>query len=328
MLQPFPVAQYTEGQRQELVSLNAPYVKLECLPVLSKGDMTWIYEMGTSTLFSEEEKVPPGGVLPSTNSPAMNFKLCIRNALLTYDQGGSPVHIFRERTSPDPFAIVFLSSICLDVTSAGVVGDAVVVVVEPGMERLIKGCLLGTAVTNTTIYRDEIPLWRQALPVFAERCRQWTHVPTCEYVKKGRIPLSFEPGQNPMCSCGRGKNLGAFAENSRWKPLVPYATRIAFTHVFPVPYLDDIEEEKERFTSASKSGGSVATGGAFPSSPSSTPTPAPAQNQGCEKCGKVGDGKLSRCGACQSVKYCSTGCQSADWKKHKVVCKRLRKVTS
>jgi hypothetical protein len=42
----------------------------------------------------------------------------------------------------------------------------------------------------------------------------------------------------------------------------------------------------------------------------------------------VGDGKLSRCGACQSVKYCSTGCQSADWKKHKVVCKRLRKVTS
>jgi hypothetical protein len=45
----------------------------------------------------------------------------------------------------------------------------------------------------------------------------------------------------------------------------------------------------------------------------------------CQKCGKgKAEGmKLSFCGACRSVSYCSRVCQKADWKTHKTICKRL-----
>lgn len=43
----------------------------------------------------------------------------------------------------------------------------------------------------------------------------------------------------------------------------------------------------------------------------------------CSKCGILEGGKkkLSRCGRCQGVTYCSRECQVADWTQHKLVCK-------
>lgn len=43
----------------------------------------------------------------------------------------------------------------------------------------------------------------------------------------------------------------------------------------------------------------------------------------CAKCGILEGGKtkLSRCGRCQGVTYCSRECQVADWTQHKLVCK-------
>ena len=40
----------------------------------------------------------------------------------------------------------------------------------------------------------------------------------------------------------------------------------------------------------------------------------------CSKCGKEDEEKLSRCGRCQAVRYCSRECQLADWAKHKKAC--------
>ena len=39
----------------------------------------------------------------------------------------------------------------------------------------------------------------------------------------------------------------------------------------------------------------------------------------CALCGKTGI-KLKKCGACMSVKYCSTVCQKTDWVNHEKVC--------
>jgi hypothetical protein len=47
-----------------------------------------------------------------------------------------------------------------------------------------------------------------------------------------------------------------------------------------------------------------------------------ASCQVCEK-GEAEGLKLSFCNSCRSVSYCSRACQKADWKTHKVICKKL-----
>jgi hypothetical protein len=47
-----------------------------------------------------------------------------------------------------------------------------------------------------------------------------------------------------------------------------------------------------------------------------------ASCQVCEK-GEAEGQKLSFCKSCRSVSYCSRVCQKADWKSHKVICKKL-----
>ena len=43
----------------------------------------------------------------------------------------------------------------------------------------------------------------------------------------------------------------------------------------------------------------------------------------CGHCG-VG-GKLNKCSACMTVRYCSRACQTYHWKEHKVMCKEMAK---
>jgi hypothetical protein len=40
----------------------------------------------------------------------------------------------------------------------------------------------------------------------------------------------------------------------------------------------------------------------------------------CEESPKNAELKLSRCGACKKVAYCSKGCQKAHWNVHKQQC--------
>jgi hypothetical protein len=268
------------------------------------------------------------GVPNDLCTPMANFKLSIGNTFLLHVKNGVKVHILKERTASDPFAIVFLSSVRFDLSSATIVGDAVVVMVESSIMNLVKQCMGGAPYPTTSVDGDEILLWTQALPVFAERCRQWHHLPSCGYFLQNRVPLSFERGKNPMCSCGKGKNLDTFPENNQWKPLIPHATRIALTPIFPVIYLEDVMDENfmrmlrgfegiptaAAATAASRGGGDGAT--------------SLHSGHGCQKCAKGGQTKLFKCGSCQSVRYCSKECQKADWKEHKVLCKLLGKGTT
>jgi hypothetical protein len=242
--------------------------------------------------------------------PIMNFKLSIGHTFLVHARDRTKVYFLTDPRAFEPFAVVFLSSIRFDLSSATIVGDAVIVMMEPSVMTLVARCLHGTAFATTSVDADERLLWYQALPVFAERCRQWKHLPTCEYLQRGHIPLFSEQGKSPMCSCGKGKNLGAFPENSRWKPLVPHATRIALTPIFPVTYLEDVTEQVMREIM----------------SDNVTPTIPPSNR--CENCGIARDTRLLKCAACQSVLYCSKECQLADWKRHKGMCKVLGKATA
>jgi len=117
---------------------------------------------------------------------------------------------------------------------------------------------------------------------------------------KKMIPLSLEHENDPLCGCGKGKDVSAaFMKEKKWESAAPFVTRIAIGPIFGVPYVESVgdfgnltkhESDQER-------------------------------RDRCARCGGLGKPKLLLCGACKSIDYCSAGCQKEDWKKHKLVCK-------
>ena len=51
--------------------------------------------------------------------------------------------------------------------------------------------------------------------------------------------------------------------------------------------------------------------------------PAPLGKR-CGHCAKVCT-RPAHCSACKSIRYCGAACQKLDWKKHKVVCARMKR---
>ena len=149
---------------------------------------------------------------------------------------------------------------------------------------------------------DELKLWKQILPAWVERCRQWDHRPSCQYLTASKIPLSLEFGRNPLCSCGEGKlPSGHILGIARWDLAAKYAVRAAISPIFSVPFVEQsFRVTKEEYARVASS------------------------TTGCKSCGKSGSdqsGKgLLQCSRCQAVRYCSVECQRRDWKGHKLAC--------
>jgi hypothetical protein len=58
----------------------------------------------------------------------------------------------------------------------------------------------------------QLKVWKKVLPAMAERCREWSHSPRCEYTDPGAtVPLSLNPLTPCLCSCGQGK-LGSHTD--------------------------------------------------------------------------------------------------------------------
>lgn len=61
----------------------------------------------------------------------------------------------------------------------------------------------------------QLKLWKHMLPGMAERCREWSHGPDCEYTRPGAtVPVSLELGAPCLCHCGQGK-LGSYTDGVR-----------------------------------------------------------------------------------------------------------------
>ncbi|EGO03813.1 hypothetical protein SERLA73DRAFT_119451 [Serpula lacrymans var. lacrymans S7.3] len=95
--------------------------------------------------------------------------------------------------------------------------------------------------------------------------------------------------KNPLCSCGRGKDVEGMNKVNMWKPLAPYVTRIALSPLFAVSYLETVGRDPEAYR--------------------------------CFVCRGKGKPKLKMCTVCKKVRYCSSECQKKDWKVHKLRCK-------
>ena len=204
--------------------------------------------------------------------------------------------------------------------------------------------------------------WKRLLPALAERCRTtWTHGPNCEYIQPDgsiRIPRELPAVAavlgdwqgDPLCSCGRGKDVEGMMKNPVWRAFAPYVTRIALSPLFGVSHVEqilewtDIKSVPQNFDPAL----AAQPGPPGPASPPSKPPPvctngsktytsgsnssggpgvavgsAAAPVTMCEKCKKQESGnvKLLQCSRCKVAVYCSQACQKSDWKTHKMRCK-------
>lgn len=198
--------------------------------------------------------------------------------------------------------LIFVESMRHDLDLGSIVLDAWAVPLTskliPELDHAVQG-LLATKIERCDLYLSDSDsvLWKRFLPALAERCRTWDHKASCEYRTQGRIPLSVEADQSPLCSCGEGIAASNFARDvPEWRPFAKFVTRIAIAPFFPVPFVDSI---------------------AFPGPEIYLKALA---SQKCEACGSVSD-KLKACTGCGEVQYCGKECQKAGWGTHKLRCK-------
>jgi MYND finger len=188
---------------------------------------------------------------------------------------------------------------------------------------------LGSAVRSVpsfpiiTTTEETLAFWKKMVPAMVERCRTWSHTPNCAYQASG-IPRSTGLRDDPICECGRGKDLGPFTETKDWKPLAPYVTRIAIGLLFPSNF-----ESIWLLNATSRLLESKSSGREFSSRSIDAGIPheellkgrEEEQREGCLKCkGLGGDLGLLKCSRCKEARYCSDKCQRADWKNHKPHC--------
>ncbi|KAI0015317.1 MYND finger family protein [Xylariomycetidae sp. FL0641] len=300
------------------ITANISHLNLDRLPMIkvTNNSLTWI-RMLLGPIFSVREAAlratgGPGGGL--TESPRVNFKESV-NTMLGYFTGsganGQRLNFFalNHPQRGGVHMMIFIKSIRLDGAAASIVADAAVLpltidlVKSQRMQWFLSG-ITGTVCT-TKVDDAELALWKRTIPALVERCRTWSHGPRCEYKKPGAtIPLSVEPAEQFLCSCGQGKlpKDFRFPEIEGFDDAVGYMTRIALSPPYSAPFVEDI----------------------LPQMP--TDISSALKSLSLRKCGNCGKNEgatgvsLKKCSRCQSVEYCSTACQKQDWSQHRKRC--------
>jgi hypothetical protein len=241
---------------------------------------------------------------------------------------GNAARIIQLLAKPLEVCIIVVDGVRLDVANQSVLIDAAVVPFYAGPElehiRMLLAMCSEKEMGMKLEYK-EARFWKHLLPAFAERCHQWKHKSSCEYKVKGKIPVSSQPGERYMCSCGLGvfpkgylKDVEIFTPD-----LAAHAVRVAIPVVYASPISPDVTMKRPGIPAKKKK--PVASTKA---QRQETVTPRTddlsAKKNTCFTCGAKNIGKgvtLSRCGGCQFATYCSKDCQAKDWKAHKPICK-------
>ncbi|KXH31652.1 MYND finger [Colletotrichum nymphaeae SA-01] len=308
--------QLARGLPNTPANLNTPHLNLDRLPVINvarKDELPFL-----NTLLSFEFSVRERALRERINasrldlapSPRVNFKESIFTmTMLSTGQQGGQTGLFC-LNHPDRGGIhmlFFVSALRLDAASASVVLDAAVLPFTLPIIKKVEPFLLllrELEMASVTVNDEELILWKKVLPALAERTRTWNHKSSCEYRKAGAtIPLSLEPSEAVLCSCGRGQFPSNFIGLPEWDTASKYATRIAISPTFAVPFVEEIVD-------TNKYKDYRANGMAPP-------------KERCTNCGKepTNGAALKKCMRCLTVKYCSADCQKKDWRKHRGECK-------
>lgn len=229
--------------------------------------------------------------------------------------GGMRIFGLQEPGDMGIYAVLFINHIRMDLSSHAIVADIVVLSFTPDRVMALGEPL--SVISNAQQMRligtstQEAILWKHLLPCMTERCRTWSHSPSCEYVQMGRIPLSTDFELMSLCKCGEGKDLGAFSQVPRWQAFAPYATRAVLAPLYAVSFLESVGAQLNETVSKDKAK-------PIPHSPRASEVASI-----CVQCGSsAAPGKtLLVCSRCKKTVYCGTVCQDVHWKLHKRECK-------
>lgn len=247
-----PDSLYPMVHGRTFVGFRTPhYVSLDRLPILSRTNaagMSWLLPH-LSGMFSlsghdtQETQVKSGS---KGGDVRVNFKDSLL-ALFSCSTGMNGVR------RPDVLALnspeeggvhmlIFVSSLRLDMSCQHVVLDVAVLPLSldtiPKMVPLLN-TVKQRGFLSITVDKSELLQWKHALPAMVERCRDWNHKPSCEYLTSGKVPVSVEFGQQPLCSCGKGRFPRSYktALPGIWKEMSKHAVRAAIAPIFPYPSL-------------------------------------------------------------------------------------------
>lgn len=287
---------------------NMHGLNMDVLPVLDTtrhSQLQWLITHASGMFSARERRIreqPTSAKSDSKADARVSFKDSLFSLFMHFTglQGQqSRVFGLNHPTAGGIHILIFASCLRLDIGSQTVVLDTAVLPLTksliPRIERFLAA-ITNRGLCSIKVDDEELKLWRQVLPLFAERCRSWRHRSSCNYA--GVTSQSVGDSNDVFCSCGRGVLPERFMTDiPLWSDVARYTTRVAISPIFSVPVVDP------------------------PFDGNSTSRPIPSD--GCRKCGKVkavNGGSLLKCGACHDAKYCSSDCQRADWKYHKGSC--------
>ena len=297
------------------VTWNMPRLNLDCLPILDtskKKELQWLTTHISLMLSSRERHLREKSMEPGAakqEDARINFKDSLFSLFMHFSGLQGQQARFFGVNNPGHGGVhilVFVSCLRLDLANHTVVLDAAILPLHDSLMQKLRPFLeklTGIELCSIIVDGDELILWKEVVPAWIERCRQWEHRSSCAYLNKSKIPLSVEPGQNPICSCGEGSLPPRYSFGiPRWELASKYAVRAAISPSFSVPFVEQSFEGNE------------------------ITEPTARSETCCRGCGKAdsndGGKGLLRCARCQAVRYCSVECQKADWKVHKKVCKK------
>lgn len=311
----FPTMLASHGQP---VALNMSHLNLDNLPALDldkAADLRWLTSL-TSLQFSAREKMlrdssdSESGI---SDDPRVNFKESLFTMFMVASglQGGrTGMFSITHPENGGIHMLIIVSAIRLDGDAASVVLDAAVIpftreLIESGQIESFLLLVMTLECCTIRVNDAELLLWKKILPSLAERCRTWSHLPTCEYKKKGAAaPLSVEFGAQTLCSCGNGCLPNDFVAVPEWEVAATKAVRVAISPTYAIPFVEEIVDM----------------------SVLAVPNRTLPDVCRCWTCGKQEDEdngvKLRACSRCTNVRYCSGECQKVDWPTHKAQCKK------
>ncbi|KAG1731075.1 uncharacterized protein EDB91DRAFT_1330420 [Suillus paluster] len=300
-------------QGGDLALWNMHRVNLDqCVPfsIANEKALGWV-NPHISLMMSERERSAPHGL--TTGSTLLDIKRTLHfifGRASGLSNGKPPIgYAMQAIEESEAFVMFYITDFRLDVGSHTIVADAWVMPSSPTIEKI--EAFMHLTPDNIQVIEmgvEERKAWTHLIVAATERCRTWEHKPNCEYRVQGAIPLTLEPDESPICSCGAGVGTEAFVKKyPGLRSLAPFLTRAAISPLFVPSYLEkgiDLDD------------------GDADMQTTPTPVPALALRDGCAACGKEGgtSGSLLLCSRCKVVRYCSQGCQRKDWKEHKKGC--------